>query len=629
MTSARLFRRLLWVTFALALFLPGVANAVTTSVDGPSADITAGPRIDVDVAPDGTAAIAYLKKVGGLDHVFVARKQGAGWTAPERVDSALPTASTAPAVAVANGGKVVVAFSNATKLYGAIATGGGAFAAASIIDGTGAWGPVELDLGVNGNGYLAALANIGNSDLYAFRLQGTTWTKVGGAFPADPLDAVPASAAGDGGQRGPRIAVTPDGATAYVVWTDDFVPAFRLVARRLTGTTVGDIGPAVIGSLVDGTLLGSAPATGGANDMGDVGVDAAGSAWIVYRQNFTYGALDKGRVLARSFNGTAFGPVNLIDGLPTPPPEAAEVPRIAVNAPGQGLSSNSRQLLFDVDSASLAAGVWAPGATINTTTNTTVSRSTPALADSGAGMVAYFSTPGGAAPNEVLARIRALDGTLAAPQALSDPSFGAADFSLPESGADAGTFAATAFTQGAGANVRVVAAVVPLPQPPPVPTPVTPSTQPPRDTTRPTITGLRIRPSSFRAGTSAVARISATRKAVKGATVSLTLSEAATVTFTAERLTTGRRVGGRCVRATSKNRRRARCTRAAPAGGSVSLALAAGANRVRFAGKLRRALAPGRYRLIATARDGAGNRSAAPARAAFTVLPPARKAKRR
>ncbi len=242
-------------------------------------------------------------------------------------------------------------------------------------------------------------------------------------------------------------------------------------------------------------------------------------------------------------------------------------------------------------------------------------------------MVTWFSTPGGAAKNEILARVRGLDGTLAAPVPLSDPALGEPNFSLPEAGADAGTFAATAFTQGTAANVRVVAAVVPLPQPPPV---VVPTGKPPTaDTTPPVITGLRVSPSSFRAGTSAPARISATRKAVKGATVSLTLSEAATVTFTAERLTTGRRVGGRCVRTTSKNRRRARCTRATPAGGSVSLALAAGANRVRFAAKLRSALAPGRYRLVAAARDAAGNRSKASARAAFTVLHAARKAKRR
>ncbi len=182
-------RTVLCAAIASALFLPAAAHAVTTSVDGPSADITAGVRIDVDVAPDGTAAMAYLKKVAGVDHVFVVRKQGAGWTAPERVDSTLATASLRPAVSVANGGKVVVAFSNGAKLYGAIATGGGAFAAPSVIDGVGAWGVADMDLGANGNGYLAALANAPNTDLYAFRLQGTTWTKVGGAFPLDPLDA--------------------------------------------------------------------------------------------------------------------------------------------------------------------------------------------------------------------------------------------------------------------------------------------------------------------------------------------------------------------------------------------------------------------------------------------------------
>ena len=59
--------------------------------------------------------------------------------------------------------------------------------------------------------------------------------------------------------------------------------------------------------------------------------------------------------------------------------------------------------------------------------------------------------------------------------------------------------------------------------------------------------------------------------------------------------------------------------------GQLTLAGAAGPNRMRFSGRLRsRRLAAARYRLRATAIDAAGNRSA-PARAAFRILPPRRR----
>lgn len=143
----------------------------------------------------------------------------------------------------------------------------------------------------------------------------------------------------------------------------------------------------------------------------------------------------------------------------------------------------------------------------------------------------------------------------------------------------------------------------------------------PADTTAPAISGLRISPSRFRRGAGGLARIAAATPAAK---VSLTLSEAARVTFSAQRLTSGRRVGGKCVAATRRNRARAGCTRAIAAGGAVSLSLPAGRSTLGFSGRLARALAPGGHRLLAVARDGAGNASAA-ARAGFTIRPPKRR----
>ena len=72
-------RRIALLAALAPLVLPAVAGAATparffagTPVDGPSADIQA--LGDLDVARDGTGALAYVKRVAGIDHVFVSRE---------------------------------------------------------------------------------------------------------------------------------------------------------------------------------------------------------------------------------------------------------------------------------------------------------------------------------------------------------------------------------------------------------------------------------------------------------------------------------------------------------------------------------------------------------------------------
>src|SRR4051794_31071756 len=73
-------------TAVAALALPAAASAAVTtqSIDGPSADISRFS--DIAMAPDGTGALVYLKKVGGKDHVFVSVRTGGTWKAPTQVD---------------------------------------------------------------------------------------------------------------------------------------------------------------------------------------------------------------------------------------------------------------------------------------------------------------------------------------------------------------------------------------------------------------------------------------------------------------------------------------------------------------------------------------------------------------
>ena len=126
------------------------------------------------------------------------------------------------------------------------------------------------------------------------------------------------------------------------------------------------------------------------------------------------------------------------------------------------------------------------------------------------------------------------------------------------------------------------------------------------DETAPVISRLSLTRRTFQLGSRLPKLLGSSRT---GTTIRLTLSEAARLTFSFERPTVGRRVGGRCRATTRQNANRRRCERWVPVRGrSFSLAGRAGRNRVRFQGRTRRTrrLRPGRYRLVARAKDPAG-----------------------
>ena len=129
----------------------------------------------------------------------------------------------------------------------------------------------------------------------------------------------------------------------------------------------------------------------------------------------------------------------------------------------------------------------------------------------------------------------------------------------------------------------------PAPAPePPAPTPETPAPQP--DTSAPRLSILSV-------GGTSTGRIR------------FRLSEAAIVVFKVYQRKAGRSVGGRCVRSTRANARRPRCNLLLP--GSFSRQGRTGSNNLRFSGRLNgRKLAAGRYSLVATPKDAAGNTGA-------------------
>lgn len=578
-------------TAAHAAIVPGA------TVDGPSADVLAAQVVRSDAAPDGTAAIVYLKNVSGVAHVFVSRLVSGAWTAPERVDTA-PTASSSPRVAVANGGKVVVTFANGGNVQAVVKPSAGVPFVGATPLGAGSYG--EVDLAPGGNGYVAIKAT---TLLTASRLEGTTFTEVVGALNFDPTKEA------GGGDREAKVATRVDGGGAVIVWGENPGGPGSVYVRSITGTTLGGAQDVKL------TSLDGAPAASSDVFMPDVGMDGTGTAWVVFRQNFVYGALNFSRALARPIPaGGSPGTPQIIDGLTDPPTENVEYPRVDVNADGKGLSANPLGTTFGVQSANLTGGTWTRGAAVNPSPNTSATFASPAIAENGNGLVSWVNDPDGAGAevDRILARTT-LSG-FGPVLTLSDPTLG--DLQQAQLTSAAGNaFAVVGYVQGgAGAADprRIGGAVVDLPA-------AGGGNPPPKDTTKPKLTKLRLSAKRFRIG-----RKLASASAVKtGTNVRYTLSEAATVTLSVERVSRGRKVGKRCVKAKRSNRRRKGCTRYAAVKPALKFAnQAAGQRTIHFEGRLsrRKTLRPGVHRLTLRGRDAAGNLSSR-LRARVTVLP--------
>ena len=114
-----------------------------------------------------------------------------------------------------------------------------------------------------------------------------------------------------------------------------------------------------------------------------------------------------------------------------------------------------------------------------------------------------------------------------------------------------------------------------------------------------------------RDGTATATQRARRKKAPRGTTLRLVLSEPARVRFDLLKKSSGRRVGRRCVKPTRANRKRKRCTRLTRKG-TFRRSAPAGRSKVAFSGRIgRKALKRGRYALRATPTDAAGNRGKA------------------
>ena|GEM_PF-3416441 len=155
-------------------------------------------------------------------------------------------------------------------------------------------------------------------------------------------------------------------------------------------------------------------------------------------------------------------------------------------------------------------------------------------------------------------------------------------------------------------GLQVSAPAPPAPPPPPPVTPPSPG-GPSADTSKPSLSAFSLAPSAFKAKASGSSVATSS-----GTLVKYRLSEAATTTFTVQRVEKGRKKGRACQKPARSNRSGARCTRYVTIRGSFKHAGASSKlNSVRFSGRIGgRKLAPARYRMRAVARDASGNTSA-------------------
>lgn len=618
--AAVLLALLTFAASASADVLPGKV------IDGPSADVmpnNAELDASLDMAPDGTGALAYVKKVGTFDEVMVSRRVNGKWLAPEQVSLHIGVnQASQPVVAAGNGGKVVVVWRHGTNgLFSAVRESASA-----------PWSepnpPKDVigfnvafvhDLDMNANGvtycvYVTSSPGIGVRDVRVARLQGGTWEYVGSAptaagnaypNPEGVLDNGELAEVGDNSQTGPRVAVDAVG-RAVIVWTEG-APATdqKVFARRIEGLTPS---AAVEVSLpdLDGAL------SANTNDMLSLDVDATGKAWIAWRFVAKYGGSDFGRAVLRQLDGSTLGPPLIRDGLPTPPTEAGEFPYVDLAGDGTGLfAARDQNAPYETHGSVLPkGGTWSPATKLAVAPADAPTGPATAAVGESRGVFSWRHEPGGGGDRSIVARIQA--GSLGAQKTVSDPALGSVTpFGLYAAGSEQtsgklqGTVA-IAYAQGDAADRRILVAEIDVPAKVKA-EPTQGKAAKPR--------GLMVAKKIRRAPKVAPKRVK------KGGQIRFRLAKAGRFRITFERVLSGKKVGKRCVRPKAALRKRKSCKRFVKVKGAITLAGVKGVNRVRFKGRVNRrtVLKPGRYRLSVVAL-GQNGRPSAPARANFRLV---------
>lgn len=337
---------------ALAVIGPaGPAHAAFFAgepVDGPSADIRAVG--DLDIARDGTGAVAYVRRDAGVDHIFVSRLANGQWQPPERVDAGIDAVSSSPAVAVSDGGRIAVVFISGGSAFAVVRQAGAPGYGAPQLLTSGASDP-SVDMSFNGAAYATYTVN---GDVIGVRMDrtGATFAPLSG-----PLDGAPPNVAGVGAGRS-RVAVSADG-TGLAVWGENN----HIYARRMFGTNPSS-------ALLDLTLATLDGHAGGAADSPSVDIeDDSSFAWVAFRQQFADGGGSTPRAIGVRLRGSRTDAPVAFDGLGWGG-QGVQDPAVDLNGKGQGVvtvgtsggSALSAILKDDILNPALPIGGSAPPA---------------------------------------------------------------------------------------------------------------------------------------------------------------------------------------------------------------------------------------------------------------------------
>jgi hypothetical protein len=256
---------------ALALLAAAALSAVlsagaradilpATTIDGPNEEVVGFGG--AAMAEDGTGGIVYLKRVGGVTHVFVSRYVEGHWQAPIRVDAEQPYAANWARIGAADGGELEVVWATP------FATEGGKpvyeMLGSTLASGSQAFGPamiVDPDIQqATGTSPQLAMSSTGQADVVyrvveetegkrsevpelrpgdvteqvrVAHFGGERWVRLG-AMNRDPgVSMRPPTA-----ENAPQIAIGPTG-NAVVAWQEpEITGVARIWARRIFGTTV-------------------------------------------------------------------------------------------------------------------------------------------------------------------------------------------------------------------------------------------------------------------------------------------------------------------------------------------------------------------------------------------------------
>lgn len=244
---------ILVIAAAAACAQPAPASiSAATPIDGPSADV-----IDlggVAMAPDGTGGLVYRRIVDGRIHVFATQYVNGVWRGPQRIDAGQRFDSSWPAIGAGDGGRLLVTWvqefgPDSDRMYSAtLDAGASRFQAPVPVDlnvgeATATW--PSLAVNRSGTAYLAYLAmqrpssadppGMARGELRVARSAGRLWSTFGFPLnrnPQAPLRLPTAATA-------PRVAIDDSG-NGIVAWQEpdeDLID--RVWARRLFSSTTG------------------------------------------------------------------------------------------------------------------------------------------------------------------------------------------------------------------------------------------------------------------------------------------------------------------------------------------------------------------------------------------------------